>query len=242
MLVVVQNDPEVPLGTFADYLVEAHVKFSVIHAHGGQRMPDLAGIHAVIVLGGSMGVHDVIRYPFLADVKRFMTNVVIGQIPLLGICLGGQLLAHVLGAGVMINSPGAERGTLPVTLTAAGAADPLFFGIDRRFMTFQWHKDSFAIPVGAEHLASSMACHGQAFRFGPNAYGTQFHPEVNRKIVENWSSWTPETMACSVDLLSDFLACAAAYNATSHRLLLNFLHLSGLLVSRGFTGPGEASA
>lgn len=227
MIVVVQNDPEVPLGTYADYLIESGVAFSVIRACEGQALPDLAGVSAVIVLGGAMGVNDGDRHPFLQQVKQFTVHVLNSQIPFLGICLGGQLLAHVLGAGVTLNSPWEEKGTLPVTLTAAGAADPLFNGISRRFMTFQWHKDSFSIPAGAELLASSLTCPNQAFRFGVNAYGLQFHPEVDRHIVKNWSSWSPETMACSEDLLADFLACAAAYNEASRRLLFNFLLLSG---------------
>ncbi|GAB7026718.1 type 1 glutamine amidotransferase [Geotalea toluenoxydans] len=228
MLLVVQNDPRVPLGTYADYLAEAGAPFRTIRPYAGEALPNPAGIGAVIVLGGAMGVNDVAKYPFLDGVKDFIADTVACKVPLLGICLGGQLLAHVLGAPVVCNSPWGEKGTLPVTLTVPGSADPLFREIDRRFMTFQWHNDSFAIPNGGELLASSSTCPNQAFRFGANAYGTQFHPEINREIIENWSSWSPETMACSRDLLADFAASAAAYNAASHRLLLNFLQLSGL--------------
>ena len=228
MLLVVQNDPRVPLGTYAEYLAEAGVPFRTIHPYAGETLPNPAGIGAVIVLGGAMGVHDVDQHPFIAEVEFFIAHVVAKEIPFLGICLGGQFLAHVLGATITSNSPWREKGMLSVTLTESGSADPLFRKIGRQFMTFQWHNDSFAIPDGAELLASSPACPSQAFRFGSNAYGIQFHPEVNRQIIENWSGWTSETRVRRQEFLSIFAAAAAAYNAASHRLLLNFLQLSGL--------------
>lgn len=230
MLFVIQNDPEVPLGTYAEYLAELGVAFRVVSPYAGDALPEPAASDAVIILGGAMGVHDEAEHPFLAGVKEFIADTVARQVPLLGICLGGQLLAHVLGGTVTAGSPWGEKGTLPVILTDAGERDPLFAGIDHLFTTFQWHQDSFAIPPGAEHLASSPGCPNQAFRFGPNAYGTQFHPEVNRQIVENWSSWTPETSARTAELLADFDAAASAYDAASRRLLENFLRIAGLVV------------
>ncbi|WP_243688400.1 type 1 glutamine amidotransferase [Geotalea toluenoxydans] len=177
MLLVVQNDPRVPLGTYADYLAEAGAPFRTIRPYAGEALPNPAGIGAVIVLGGAMGVNDVAKYPFLDGVKDFIADTVACKVPLLGICLGGQLLAHVLGAPVVCNSPWGEKGTLPVTLTVPGSADPLFREIDRRFMTFQWHNDSFAIPNGGELLASSSTCPNQAFRFGANATAPSFTPK-----------------------------------------------------------------
>jgi GMP synthase-like glutamine amidotransferase len=174
-----------------------------------------------------MGVHDTVRHPFLAEVKTFASECVHAGLPFLGICLGGQLLAHVLDARVDSGQRG-EKGTLAVTLTPEGGADPLFSGIRREFVTFQWHDDSFAIPTGAVRLASSPACPNQAFRFGSNAYGTQFHPEVTATIVDAWARWSPETAPVADEFVADFARAEQAYRVASHRILVNFLRLTGL--------------
>nr|WP_279342426.1 type 1 glutamine amidotransferase [Geotalea sp. SG265] len=227
-MLVIQNDPEVSLGTYARYLAEARIDYETIHAYAGEAFPDLGQVDAVIVLGGAMGVNEVGRYPFLAGVLELIARAVQEEVPFLGICLGGQLLAQALGGAVACNSPWGEKGTIAIELSDAGAKDPLFTGISRQFTTFQWHNDSFAIPPGAQLLASSSACRNQAFRFGSNAYGLQFHPEVDHATIENWISWTPETIACSKDLVADFATGAAEYEAASHCLLMNFLRLAGL--------------
>jgi len=229
MLIVIQNDPEVPLGAYADYLAELGVKYRTVHTYVGEALPPLMEASAIIVLGGAMGVHDTDRHPFLAGVKSFIRAALEREVPFLGICLGGQLLADVLGARVTANSPYGEKGTLPVTLTGAGAVDPLFAGLDRQFVSFQWHNDSFAIPVGAVHLASSPACPNQAFRIGTSAFGTQFHPEMNRQIVAEWSSWTPATAARTSEFLSRFDSRAAEYRSASRCLLANFLRIARLV-------------
>ncbi len=108
-----------------------------------------------------------------------MSRLLATGTPLLGICLGGQLLAEVAGGAVSSNRCG-EKGLVEIELTAGGRADPLLAGIDDRFQAFQWHNDSFAVPPPAQHLARSVACPGQAFRLG-NAWGVQFHPEVDRR-------------------------------------------------------------
>jgi GMP synthase (glutamine-hydrolysing) len=229
MLTIIQNDPEVPLGAYADYLAELGVKYRIFHPYAGEALPPLAEVSAIIVLGGAMGVHDTDRHPFLAAVKDFIRAALEREVPFLGICLGGQLLADVLGARVTANSPHGEKGTLPVTLTGAGAVDPLFVGLDRQFASFQWHNDSFAIPVGAVHLASSPACPNQAFRIGTSAYGTQFHPEMNRQMIAEWSSWTPATAARTSEFLAGFDSRAAEYRSASRRLLVNFLRIARLV-------------
>jgi GMP synthase-like glutamine amidotransferase len=106
-------------------------------------------------------------------------------LPLLGICLGGQLLAEVCGGRVHPQRQG-EHGLQPVSLTAEGRHDPLFTGIPSSFTVFEWHNDSFDIPPSALHLVSSSACPGQVFRCR-NAYGLQFHPEVEPAIVNEWA-------------------------------------------------------
>ena len=150
------------------------------------------------------------------------------NIPLLGICLGGQLLAGVLGARVIADSCFGEKGTLPVTLTAEGRTDSLFAGIGHEFITFQWHNDSFEVPIGGILLASSEACPGQAFRYGNNAWGLQFHPEVNRTIVDVWARWSEETSPHADQFLASFTRMEESYHGASRRLLANFLRIARL--------------
>jgi GMP synthase-like glutamine amidotransferase len=228
MFTVIQNDPEVPLGAFAGYLDEAGIRYSTIHPCRGEELPPIEELTAVIVLGGAMGVHDTERHPFLTVLKDFIRGCVAHDIPFLGICLGGQLLADALGGEVISGSPFGEKGTLSVRLTAAGVADPLFAGVPEEFVTFQWHNDSFIIPVGAFRLAESAACPNQAFRYGENAWGTQFHPEVDRAIVDCWVRWSEETAPSVDDYLTAFAAGEEAYRSASRRMLRNFVALSGL--------------
>lgn len=228
MLVIVQNDPEVPAGTYAGYLRERNIPFLLVRPYAGDALPPLSEVSAVIVLGGAMGAHHTDRHPFLLEVKRFVREVVDREVPFLGICLGGQLLADVLGARVIAGSPHGEKGTLSVTLTEEGVKDPLFAGITPEFVTFQWHNDSFEIPSGGTLLASSDACPNQAFRYGRNAWGTQFHPEVDRAIVDLWARWTEETAPFADDFLASFARNGEAYRDASRRMLANFLRIAGL--------------
>jgi len=228
MLLIIQNDPEVPPGNFADTIGELQVPCRIVHPYSGDALPPVMEISAAIVLGGVMGVHDTGKYPFLFGVKTFIRSCVQTEIPFLGVCLGGQLLADVLGGLVTAGSPYGEKGSLPVSLTAAGEEDPLFAAIPRDFISFQWHNDSFEIPPGGTHLAFSAACPGQAFRFGPCAWGTQFHPEVDRPIVDCWARWTEETAPVADRFLADFIRTEASYLEVSRRLLGNFLQLAGL--------------
>ncbi len=233
MLLIIQNDPEVPAGNFNRTLTGLDIPCRTIHPSAGDTIPQAAEVSAAIVLGGAMGVHDTAKHPFLIELRGFIGDCVRTGTPFLGICLGGQLLADMLGGRVTSHSPCAEKGASTVTLTSAGDKDPLFSGIPHEFVSFQWHNDSFEIPVGGTHLAFSSPCHGQAFRFGPCAWGTQFHPEADRAIVDSWARWTDDTAHRAGEFLASFVQSENAYLEVSRRLLGNFLRLSGFRV------PGE---
>jgi GMP synthase-like glutamine amidotransferase len=217
---IIQNDPEVPTGVFGELLTEWQVPFRILRPDHGDALPNRTD--AVIILGGVMGVHDDSACPFLLAVKGCLERLLANGTPLFGICLGGQLLADVAGGVVSSNRCG-EKGLVEVTLTDAGATDRIFAGIDRRFPVFQWHNDSFTIPGGAELLAFSSVCQGQAFRIG-NAWGVQFHPEVNRAIVADWSRRHPKRL----QLTGEFAAAEAEHQALARHLLANFLAIAGI--------------
>jgi len=220
MLFILQNDPRVPAGIYGDFLQEKLVPHRTLHLSAGEPLPFPTEASAIIVLGGYMGVHDEADYPFLAPLKRFMHAAAEAGTPLLGICLGGQLLADVLGGEVRSRHRG-EKGLHSIQLTAEGRADPLFAGLPPAFAAFEWHNDSFAVPQAATHLAASAACPDQAFRYR-NAWGVQFHPEVARDIVAAWSAKIdPEG-----GYAAEFAAVEAAHRAMAGRLLENFLDLA----------------
>lgn len=191
-------------------------------AFGGCDFPDPGSLTGVIVLGGEMSVYQTERFPHLVEVKNFMLQALGEGTPLLGICLGGQLLAQVGGGAVSSPSPHGENGISPVELVPGAAGDPLFHGVASPFLTFQLHNDSFTPPPGALLLARSRLCPAQAFRVGRHAYGVQFHPEVDRAIVAAWDTLsTPPT-----DFLSGFLAAELSFNDPSRRIISNFVSLA----------------
>lgn len=217
MIHIIQNDPRVPAGVFGDILRQKEVPNCTAHLYAGEPLPPLAAVSAVIVLGGYMGTRDEADFPFLAPLKRFVRAATEAGTPVLGICLGGQLLADVLGGEVRSSHRG-EKGLQEIRLTPAGQCDPLFAGLSPAFAVFEWHNDSFTVPPGALHLAASVACSGQAFRYR-NAWGLQFHPEVDRGIVAAWSA----TVDPQGGYAATFAAGEAAHRALAQRLLENFL-------------------
>jgi GMP synthase (glutamine-hydrolysing) len=145
--------------------------------------PDLADAAGLILMGGPMSVNDDL--PWLGDEMRAVRNAIHRGKPVLGICLGAQLIAKALGARVYRN-PVKEIGWAPLCWTEQAAADPLFRGFSRPEAVFHWHGETFDLPDGAERLAYSEACANQAFRIAGNVYGLQFHLEVTPAIIENW--------------------------------------------------------
>jgi GMP synthase (glutamine-hydrolysing) len=140
---------------------------------------------ALVILGGPMSANDPL--PGLAAELAVIEQGLKNRTPMLGICLGAQLLAKALGARVYRNTE-LEIGWAPVHLTDAGRADPLFRGIASPHTFFHWHGETFDLPDGAEWLAYSAKCRHQAFRLRENVYGLQFHPEVTAEMVTDWSS------------------------------------------------------
>jgi len=185
-ILVLRHAPEVPLGSVAGVLAEAGLPFRYVDLFQAvpARLPleDAAGL---IVLGGAMSANDVAEYPFLGPEMAWIRQAVDRRLPLLGICLGAQLLAKALGARVYRNQV-KEIGFFNVELTAAAGSDRLFGGHGPSELVFQWHGDTFDLPSGAVHLARGEYCPHQAFRYGESAYGVQFHLEMTPELLEAW--------------------------------------------------------
>jgi GMP synthase-like glutamine amidotransferase len=178
-LAVLQHEPETGLGRFADLLAERAVEYEIVPTTRGT-LPGPAAFDGALVLGGSLSAGDTALRP----ARRWIRDAVLDGLPYLGVCLGGQLLAGVLGAGV--GPGGAEAGIHSVYLTDAGRDDAVFGGLRGRLAVFGWHGESFSLPRGAVPLAGSLACTYQAFRYGDTAYALQFHPEVRALDLAAW--------------------------------------------------------
>jgi len=147
--------------------------------------PSLEGYRGLIVLGGPMNVDQVEQYKHLVTEVNLIQEAINRGLPVLGICLGAQLIAKALGSEVRKNKE-VEIGWYDVSPTDDGRKDPLIKHFKEIERIFQWHGDTFNIPDGTVHLARSPSCKNQAFRYNDNVYGFQFHLEVDQKIIERW--------------------------------------------------------
>jgi GMP synthase (glutamine-hydrolysing) len=205
------NQPDAHLGRLRPLFDRVDVPVLEVHAARDLGELNLDEIGGLIVLGGEMGVHDSALYPFLGDEVTLLGEAHERGLPVLGLCLGAQLLAAALGAEVHARRC-SEIGWLEVSHLAE---DPVLGPAGRR-RQFQWHYDSFELPAGADRLASSSKCPNQAFRIG-SSYGLQFHPEASAETVEGWVSSAKgraELVANGVDpdeLVADAKELDAAY-------------------------------
>jgi GMP synthase-like glutamine amidotransferase len=179
-LAVLQHETATGLGRLARSLDTSGVAYEVLPTLG-RALPEPRLYDGVVALGGSLSARDV----RLAAARDWIRDAALSDVPYLGICLGGQLLAGALGAQVLRSRR--EVGVHNVYLTDAAARDPLFGNLPRRLEVFGFHGESFALPQGATPLAGSVACTYQAFRYGAFAYALQFHPEVRPGDVVRWS-------------------------------------------------------
>jgi GMP synthase (glutamine-hydrolysing) len=180
---VLQHTPCETLGSIEGVLQDRNIGFDYIQSFAGKPVPrKIVNRAGLIVMGGPMGVYEVDRYPFLRDEMRLMESALELKRPVLGVCLGSQLLAAVLGAEVN-KGERKELGWQPVTLSESAAQDPIFAGVAREFWPFHWHGDVFSLPKGAVGLATSRQTSCQAFCYGGNAYGLLFHLEVTREQI-----------------------------------------------------------
>jgi GMP synthase (glutamine-hydrolysing) len=185
-LLVFQHSAREPLGLL-DPLLRRH-GFRIRYVNFSRQpdaQPDVHRYHGLVVLGGPMNVDQVDRHPHLATEIAAIREALRRDIPILGICLGAQLLAAALGATVRPHTV-REIGWYRLHPTAAAGGDRLCRHFDGSQHVFQWHAYTFDLPPGAVHLASTDTCPHQAFRYGDRAYGLQFHLEADEALIQRW--------------------------------------------------------
>jgi len=176
-------------GVFREFWRDAGIELTTVELDAGEAIPaDLTAFDAMIVMGGPMDVWETELYPWLArEIAAIRHFVVLLGRPYLGVCLGHQLLARALGETVA-PAETSEVGPCQVELTQAARQDALFSGLTSPLTTFQWHSSEVKrTPAEAVTLARTDHCEIQAFRWGPHAYGLQFHAEITETTVDEWA-------------------------------------------------------
>ena len=183
-ILVIQHVPYEPPAAIATWASERALPLNIIHQYcGDMPLPAMDTFDWLIIMGGPMGVHDEGAFPYLKDEKSFILRAIDSRKTVIGICLGAQLIAHVLGAAVTKNSQ-KEIGVFPVHIhPAAVSYDSIFRDIPPSFPAFHWHGDTFELPNGALSFASSAACGNQGFVVDHRIYAFQFHIEATKASV-----------------------------------------------------------
>lgn len=190
--VILQHvEPEGPF-EIASALGRAGLDVHVVRVDRGEAVPrDTSDLAALVVMGGPMSATSDEGFPTRPAELALLRAALDAAVPVLGVCLGAQLLAAAAG-GRVVPGTGLEIGWAPVELTAAAASDPLFAGLPATLTVLHWHGDTIELPAGAMHLARSARYEHQAFRVGPNAWGLQFHVEVEADAVRRFVESFPE--------------------------------------------------
>ncbi len=180
-------------GLLAEVMADAGVEIGVAHPYDGTALPrDLRDFSGLALGGGGQSAWEVEAHPYLEREAELVREAVRAGKPVLGLCLGGQIMARALGAQVR-RAAKKEIGFFPVTLAEAAESDPLAGLFPRTFGAAHWHGDIFELPTGAVGLASTNMTRHQLFRFGERCYGFQFHPEMTptlfKELVRDEEEW-----------------------------------------------------
>ena len=189
---VVENTKITHHGQVGVALHEAGARVDVFRPFMGKPLPKYDdGYDALVVFGGEQSAIDDDIHPYLPDLATLMQAMTIADRPVLGICLGSQVLARAYGGQNQLGTA-SEFGWCDVSLTEAGRADLVLGHLPETFPIFEFHTDTFTLPHGAVQLAQTKTAPNQAFRIGRATYGTQFHFEANRAVVADWVREFPD--------------------------------------------------
>lgn len=172
--------------------------FEVQSSLGLEKGTHHSDYHGLVVMGGAMDALDDEQCPYFPDLIDLIKDFANENKPVLGICLGSQLIARAFKAELRLAGE-LELGFHTITPHAEAANDPVFSHLEHPLPLFQWHEDHYDLPEGATHLASSDNYQNQAYRIGKTVYATQFHHEVTRELIEYWISVSPDIKEMSKD-------------------------------------------
>lgn len=185
-ILVFQHVAHEPLGILDPMLREAKHRIRYVNFFRDPDIkPSLEGYKGLIILGGPMNVDEIEKYPHLKTEIECIKQAIEMDIPILGICLGAQLIAHALGSDVYLADE-FEVGWYPLKRNKEGRSDPIVQHFSDEEMIFQWHARTYDTPAKAVNLISSNICPNQAFRYGDKVYGFQFHLEVTEPVIYRW--------------------------------------------------------
>ncbi|MEO1197878.1 MAG: type 1 glutamine amidotransferase [Pseudomonadota bacterium] len=205
---IIENFPDTHAGHVGLALDEAGAEMIVLRPHTGDPLPDTTDPYdAMVILGGAQDALDDDGSPYFPKLLDLIRDRTERDAPLLGICLGGQLISRALGAGNHIGGH-LEFGYCEVSPLPASSSDPLLSGLSEPLTTFQWHTDAMTVPEGAIHLMTSPVAPVQAYRVGDNIYATQFHFEASREMADTWvgkaGDWLDAHMSDWRDVVARF--------------------------------------
>ena len=153
------------------------------HLYRDESLPTMESFDMLAFMGGPMNIYEHEQYPWLVTEKEFLHKAIGAGKKVIGVCLGAQIIADVLGGSVTANTH-KEIGWHPIELTPQAKQSNIVTSLPKEMMVFHWHGDTFSIPPGAIHLASSTACTNQAFQYGEHVLGLQFHLEYSQDSIE----------------------------------------------------------
>ena len=246
-VLLIQHEAFDPFGTLDPLLKREGIRIRYINfAREPDARPSLDPYDALILMGGEMAVYESHLYEHIRVEMKLVEEALKRDIPVFGICLGAQIVAHVLGAKVALH-PVREMGWHPVRLTSAGRVDPVLGHFGSEEFVFQSHQDSFEIPSGAEHLAESDLCSPQGFRFGRHVYGLQFHLEIHHPTIRHWIDVPANVkffeengnLLTADQVLRDTGLYLPRSTELSESCFLNFLRLGGARPPRIRLGSGR---
>ncbi len=223
-VLVLQHVPNEGAGTMLQFLNAKKIPVRMIGLYKGDGLPqDLTSVHSVLIMGGPMNVDEETKYPFLKEEDLFIKKLIQKKIPCLGVCLGAQLIAKALGSKVY-KAKQPEVGWADIELLPHSKIDPLFSVIPSpRLRVLQWHEDTFDIPTGAVHLASSAMVPNQAYRYGETVYGFQFHVEVDEAMLKDWFR-NAENLS---SILAEYRSTQAILTKVTEKIYEKFFNQSG---------------
>ena len=193
-------------GRIANWTAQRGHSLSGTHLYRGESLPDNEAFDALLIMGGPMNIYEYRNHPWLPAEKRFIKHAIDSGKIVLGICLGAQLIADVLGAKIYQNQA-FEIGWFPVRFTAACQSIPAMRDFPDELTVLHWHGDTFDLPPGVRLLATSQACHHQAFAFGRRVIGLQFHIEMDAPDVAAFLDDTlPTPVAGQIQSAAELLA------------------------------------